>query len=378
MKKLIASLTLAALMVMTLGPALTVAQADPASTSLTRGTGGGSPPIVKAKWEMKKGTQGADDKTTAGAQFNAPGAWDGLMEYTVCAVVTDPNGAPDIYGVYADIYYPEGRAIHAVNPDDDRLSGQEVGVGGCGAFIEENTLLKLTKDAGYGLFCNAIRTNNNNLPVFYDTYTYDEICGPTGELQKEEAFVYCDDKKLIWEDPAGNYKVAVSALDKSGNLSVVRENTFEYLPLTKYEVDFTSVNYGDVMLNTHKKISGDRTFSTANNPTVRNLGNTRLQMRVAQDDMDLGKSSDQWNVKYDARVGNYEGDWSYYNPFKYKSDPKSPASGDYKTLQEILDLSETEEMDFSILITKWPNANTSYTGTIWLTAQFAGFRTCSN
>lgn len=372
MKKLIALLSLVALTVWTFGPALTVAQEDPVSSSLIRGTGGGSAPIVKAKWEMKKGTQGADDKATAGAQFNAPGVWDGIMEYTVCAVVTDPNGASDIYGVYADISYPEGIAIHAQDPDNDRLSGQDIGVGGCGAFIEENTLVKLGKDAGYQLFCEAIRNNNNNLPVIYTPYTYDEICGPTGELQKEEAFVYCDDKDLIWEDPAGNYKVVVTALDKSGNSSTARENTFEYLALTKYEVDFTSVNYGDVMLNTHKKISGDRVFSTANNPTVRNLGNTRLKMKVAQDDMGLGKSSDVWNVKYDARVGNYEPDWSIYSPFG----PKGTSPGAYTTLQEILDLSETEEMDFSILITKWPDINTSYTGTIWLSATQASFRTC--
>ena len=372
MKKLIALLTLTALTVMTFGPVLTLAT-DGINTSLIKGSGGGQPPIVKAKWEMKKGTQGADDKPTAYAQFNAPGVWDGIMEYTVCAIVTDPNGASDIYGVYADILYPGGIAIHAVNPLDDRLP-QDVGVGGCGAFIEENTLVKLSKDAGYQLFCEDIKNNNNNLPAIYSPYSYSDICGPTGELQKEEAYVYCDDKDLIWEDPAGSYKVVVTALDKSGNLSVARENTFEYLALTKYEVDFTSVAYGDVMLNTHKKISGDRNFILGDgNPTVRNLGNTRLNMKVAQDDMGLGQSSGVWNVKYDARVGNYAGDWSDYWPFKFKSGPEAPV---YKTLQEILDLSETEEMDFSILITKWPDTNTSYTGTIWLSAALASFRTC--
>lgn len=370
MKKMIAFSLMAAMVVALGGPGVIVA--GDVDTSLDRGTGGGQAPIVKVKWEMKKDTQGQDDSTKAGAQFNAPGQWESTMDYTVCAIVTDPNGASDIYGVYADIYYPEDKAIHAQDPENDR-EDQEYGVGGCGAFIEENTLIPLEKDAGYQLFCEDIRNNNNNLPVFADNYDYDEICGATGELQKEEAYVYCDDKSLIWEDPAGLYKVDVNALDKSGNSSAVLENYFEYLPLTKFAVDFSSVDYGEVLLNTHKKISGDRNFGTADRPTVRNLGNTRLRMKVAQDDMGLGKSSDKWNVRYDARVGNYEGDWTYYYPFG----PKGTTPGTYKTLKgEILDLSETEEMDFSVLITKWPDANCEYTGDMWLSAKQEAFRQC--
>lgn len=376
MKKLIALCLMASMAVALGGPGIIVAGNGDVDTSLERGSGGGQAPIVKVKWEMKQGTQGQDDSTKAGAQFNAPGVWESTMNYTVCAIVTDPNGASDIYGVYADIYYPDGKAIHAVDPDDDRTD-QEYGVGGCGGFIEENTLIKLDKDEGYQLFCEDIRNGNNNLPVFNPNYNYDEICGAEGELQKETAYVYCDDKSLIWEDPAGNYKVKVNALDKSGNSSDVLENYFEYLPLTKFEVDFASVNYGQVLLNTHKKISGDRNFSVGDGkPTVRNLGNTRLMMKVAQDDMGLGKSSDKWNVRYDARVGNYEGDWRNYYPFKFKSDPGNPSSGQYKALQEILDLSETEEMDFSVLITKWPDANCNYTGAMWLSAKKEGFRQC--
>jgi len=167
-------------------------------------------------------------------------------------------------------------------------------------------------------------------------------------------------------------------LDQAGNSSDVLTNNFTYQSLTAFEKDFTSVNYGQVLLDTHKKIAGDTVFDVAGSslyPTVRNLGNTRLNMNVAQDDMGLGMSSGSWNVRYDARVGNDEADWSYYDPFKYKGVAGEPTT--WKKLnEEVLDLSETEEMDFSILIKKWPNAEQTYSGEMWLKATYANFTVC--
>ena len=376
MKKIIALLTLIALTVMTLGPVLGVAQEESVTTGLERGTGTGSPPIVKVKWEMKTGTLGLDDDlVTAGAQFTPPGIWGDTLNYTVCAIVTDPNGAADIYGVYADIYYPINVAYSEdpSNPDQHPSYLPEQGIGACGAFIEENTLLPLSKTDGYNLFCDSIRTNNENLPVFFSPYTYDEICAVDGELMKEEAYVYCDDKILKWEDPAGDYRVVVNALDKSGNSSAARENWFTYLPFTGFEKDFSFVDYGQVLLNTHKKISGDLTWDNGI-ASIRNLGNTRVWMNIAQDDMGLGQTSGEWNVEYDARVGNNEADWKIYDPFGFK--PATPVSEDYSQLEDILELSEIEEMDFSILVTKWPDTSTSYSGTMWLNATEAPLRIC--
>lgn len=376
MKKIIALTTIFALSFAVVVPTLAVS----VNTGLDRGAGGGTAPIIKAKWEMKTGTQGVDDSTNAGAQFLAPGVWDSSMYYTVCAVATDPNGAADIDGVYADIYYPSGKAIHDKVPSTDfhrdTAGGtNDKGVGGCSAFIEENTLIKMSKADGYNLFCNSIKNSNSNLPTFASPYTYSEICNPDGELMKEEAFVYCDTKTLKWEDPAGSYKVEVFAQDKAGNNSTKLVNNYEYLPLTSFAKDFTGVSYGQVLLGIDKKISGDLNFEVSGvsaNPTIRNLGNTRLYMKVAQDDMGLGQSSGVWNVQYDARVGNHEADWTIYSPFGYKG--TSP--GTYTQLEDILDLSETEEMDFSILVKKWPDTLTNYSGNMWLDAAYAPFRIC--
>ncbi len=403
MKKLIALCMIAALAVITLGPALTVATTVDTSgsgvtTGLTRSVGGGASPIIKAKWEMYgpyATATGQDALPTAGAQFAPTGEWGsrdigdttGEMDFSICAIVTDPDGMADIDGVYTDWYYPGTVAFHpAPSGSPDHINGGRVGdpdfgINGCAAPVEdENQLTKLDKMDGYDLFCGDIRNNNNNLPTFFGlngephqliNYSYDEICGETGELMKDTAYVYCADKSLEWEDPAGDYKVEILALDAAGLFSHSGEtnlnyNHFEYLPLTGFEVDFESVEYGSVKLNTHKRISGDKTFIEGDGlPSVRNIGNTRLYMWVEQDDMGLGTTDGQWNIQYDARVGNNEADWKNYWP-------------DTNTwLEDILDLSEVEEMDFSILITKFPFQQSGYTGYMDLGATAAQFRACT-
>ena len=395
MKKLIVLSLVISLTAWVLAPALTMA----ITTGLTRSTGGGANPIIKAKWEMNgpyanASSWGTDDSPAPGAQFMPTGIWGdrttdpdaGEKKFSICTIVTDPDGMPDLDRVFADWYYPSDRAFHPVpagepdeinggpaqgntNPNDDVSPDYDYGVNGCSLPVEdENELFPLSKLDGYNLFCDAIRNRNYNLPTFYPGYDYDEICGAEGELMKETAVVYCVDKVLEWEDPAGLYKVEVLAQDDAGLYSyetAPNTNNFEYLPLTGYEVDFNNVNYGSVKLNTHKVVSGDLTFSSGDGkPSVRNVGNTRLYMAVKQDDMGLGTTDGNWNVEYDARVGNNSADWRYYDP------------DETQWLEDILDLSEVEEMDFSILVKKFPSLNGDWSGDMWLDSQPAEFRQC--
>lgn len=145
-------------------------------TSLTRESAGGANPIVKAKWEMNVVKDangkylGTDDATTAGSQFIPSGVYQTNKRIAVCAVVTDPDGVADIDSVYADTFCPEGVFL-GPNHTADRQ--------GCGQMMSEFALSKLNKADGIALFCNKVRTGNNNLPVFNTTpiqYTYDEIC----------------------------------------------------------------------------------------------------------------------------------------------------------------------------------------------------------
>ena len=338
-----------------------------ADTSLVRDTSGGATPIVKAKWEMNgpswSGTAfigtGTDDTTAVGAQFLPSGQYQVNKDISLCAVVTDPDGLADIDAVYADVFYPDVALGDSHIPLNDQ-SGL-----GCEELMQEDTLKRLSMDDGIELFCNKVRNNNNNLPTFNTNYNYDEICNPeTGELVKMTAAVYCGDKTISYEDPSGEYKVLAVAQDKNG-LQGTLENHFNYLPVVAFDKDFTAVNYGNVKLNTHKIISGDIDFSTSDKPTVRNVGNTRISIKVMQDDMGLGMTDGIYNVRYDGRVGS---DAGFVNYVPYQT----------RILPLALDLSEMNEMDFSIDISKFPpiDPGPGYTGTMTLSAQSAPHLPC--
>ena len=323
------------------------------ATGLTRDTSGGAAPIVKAKWEANADRY-TDASTAAGAQLMPSGMYQVNKTIAMCAVVTDPDGLSDVLNVYADVFYPENIALgdsHVALPDQSGL--------GCGAFMQEDSLIRLDKQEGIDLFCGDVRTYNNNLPTFNTGgYDYDEICAADGELLKDTAAVYCGTKDISYEDPSGMYKVWAVGQDHNG-LQGILENHFEYLPLTAFEADFTSVDYGNVRLNTHKIISGDLTWDALDTgkASVRNVGNTRLAMTVSQDDMGFGKTDGLWNVEYDARVGSL----SVYSVY----DPEVTV-----TLDDELDLSELDEMDFSIDVSKFPpeHTNANYVGTMTLGA----------
>jgi hypothetical protein len=345
------------------------------TTGLTQVQSGGVAPIVKAKWEMNsdKDANGkyleGDDSSAAGAQFYPTGVKDQNRTITICAIVTDDDGIGDISGVYADVYYPTdpnqldntgAQMPIDLGPSHVALPNQSGA--GCGLFMQEDELFPLSKEDGIELFCNKIRNRNNDLPTFQSPYTYDEICATDGELMKETAKVYCAEKDLSYEDPSGHYKVTAMAQD-ANSLNGTLDNSFEYLPLTAFETDFSSVNYGNVKLNTEKIVNGDLTWGNGI-ASVRNVGNTRMNLAVWQNDMGLGKTSGLWNVMYDARVGSVVPHQDYYPEVR-------------TILDDALDLSEMDEVDFSILVNKFPvGGSTTWTGTMVLEAVEAAHLVC--
>lgn len=372
MKKTIYTLSIVTMLTLALSPVVVVA--DTIDTGFTRSEGGSIAPIIKAKWEMNVTDESFDniestsplddDLMSAYPQFMPPGVWGDYKEIYVCAIATDPEGVSDISAVYADIFFPENIALGPCHEDE----------GGCGLqHGYEIQLVEVGFDDAYELFCENIRSNHPTLVGFNTGYDYDEICGEEGELMKQTAKVYCKHTSLKWEDPAGLYNVQAHAVDKAGTDSEAFFNTFEYLPLTDFEVDFTNVNYGEVRQNIHKIISGNKTFNVQDNkPTVRNTGNTRLNMTIWQDDMGLGKTvngGEWWNVEWDARVSSYA-EFAVYEPYE-----------EGVVLDNTLDLSCTEEMDFSILVSKFPlNTGTpegGYTGEMILGAVYTDFLDCN-
>jgi len=307
---------------------LPVAAAD-VSTSVVLAKGGGAPPLVMAKWETEPGApsleSGDPTHQTLGSQFLPDAVFNGKKYINYYAVVKDEENNGNVLGAYADVYHPDGSKKYQVH--FVQMSKAE-GIAAWNA----------AKDIG--IITTPCSCTENSVKTIDTTG-----CGdPLFELNKGTASVWVGVEYIHYCQPDGNYVVKTFAVDKDQNPSNYLYNTFYYMPVTAAEYDFTGVNYGQVSMGPDllpKWVAGDTNFLDDDGfPTVRNVGNTRANIIINQDDMGFGKNSaGVWNVRFDARLG-HTGDEPLYDP-----------DADH-LLGDVLERSHTEEMDFSIHVIK--------------------------
>jgi len=322
---------------------------------------GSTIPRVLASWAMNTVKNeagqylGTDDSADTGAEFLPSGQYQVAKSVALCALVSD--GTAPTKSVEASLYYPDNIAMSTTTPPV-----------GCGQKVGESfSPTALDQAAGLELFCSQLKNNNNNLVTFDTGLSYDSLCGPDSLLHRSKAKVYCQEKDLAYRDPSGSYSLKISATDALGATSPLLENNFKYLELTAFAVDFDAINYGPVQLNTPKIIKGDDTWDLpiSNNPaTVSNVGNTRLRLIVRQNDFGLGGSTGHWNVGYSARIGETSAFVDY--------SPETPTP-----LAKVLDLAETNNLDFGIQVFHFPiDTSDDYAGQMTLSAEKVDHLTC--
>jgi hypothetical protein len=151
-------------------------------------------------------------------------------------------------------------------------------------------------------------------------------------------------------------------------MSNILNYNFSYLELTAFEADFESLNYGNAALNQRKEVLGDLSWEAIkglNKATIRNVGNTRMQMAAVQNDMGLGKTDGVWNIRYGTKVGKSSA-WSNYWP------------EESTMLEGIFGLAAMDQIDFAIEVLKFPTDQASdYTGKMTLSAHKAEDLMCA-
>lgn len=317
-------------------------------------------PRILAYWSMAADKNennlylGSDDDPAAGAQFLPSGQFEINKNIAVCAVVINGSGLDNLATVTAAINYPVNIAL----PTADSCGNSP---------REQLTLGALSSGQTEALLCQELKNNNNNLPIFGHGVNFDTLCAPGGKFAAGTAAVYCGETKLAYGDPAGDYQLKISALDNENRESPVLISDFKYLELTAYAVDFDNVSYGRVQPHTPKIIAGDLEWQTPFGPnpaTVRNVGNTRIRLIVRQNDFGLGKTWDNWNVAYSARVGAASEFVAY-------------APDEATTLASVMELAETNSLDFGIEVFEFPSVMGNYAGQMTLTADKVEYLTCS-
>jgi hypothetical protein len=214
-----------------------------------------------------------------------------------------------------------------------------------------------------------IKAYEANLVTIAAGFDYDDIIY---ELEKCTAKIYMAVGELEYHQPCGNYRVVARAQDQHSNQAVPLENCMTYVCMQAMRIDFTSISYGDVMLSNEKWITGDLVFETPGptppvKPTVHNIGNMPLKVKIKQDDMGfgflgtspttyqgstpptygIGKQS-TWNVVFDARIGSNPADEMYFDPCCVKSGNLTACTAVVVTLPTVLMPCTPQEMDFSI------------------------------
>lgn len=317
MNKILASLVAFVMVATMFAPAVSASVVD---TSVTISTGSGNIPVVKVKWEQDTTwylEDGDPLHLEDGAQFNPSCLFKVNKTVRYYAVVSDVEDSGDLAQVWADVYHP--------------VASWEAG-----SFKYEIPFARIDNKAyAIGLLTTA---TGYNLTEYNTAYNLSEV---VNEINKGTAKLWWGQAELDYEQPGGDYKVSVVGLDVQNNPSPPLNNTFNYVPTTCFAIDNDQVDYGSVNIGTHKPISGDTTFSINDGyMTVRNLGNTDMQLKVIQDDMGFNKDvTGMWNVEYDARIGHTVTE-VYYDPYVLTLVPG------------VLYHSTDDELDLSILVKK--------------------------
>jgi hypothetical protein len=268
-KRVLAALVALVLVLATAAPVL----ADDPGGGVIIGPGGGNLPVVKCLWETPDGHE------PDGTQVDPPLYYGGIEPVTLYVVVTDVEDHGDVAQVVADVFHPQGL------PEDGSLKYGNL------------RLTQLAWSAGMAAFAAA---DSSSLVAYSGQYDYTEVLD---ELEQGEAMVWSVSFNMDYCQPAGIYTVTAVAVDHHGNTSLPFSNTFEYVAVCGIELDFSAVNYPNVMIGSSVDVSGDTTWG-GDRPTVRNIGNTDVKITVWQDDMGFGT---YWNgsykVEFDARMG---------------------------------------------------------------------------
>jgi hypothetical protein len=235
----------------------------------------GTPPSIDYQWALSVNETDdtifpGDDGTITDMKTQVmPIAGSGMIEsekhFKKYVVVSDPNGIDDIAVVYEQLRNTTGVAM-----------GTEV--------------LATDITADVPQWTEAInRAYANNLIFEADRNDMlDRLRAVKAGLK-----IYVVDNSLTNHDEPGDYQVYFKVVDKGSGFEENSDTAnsigllyVEYMSLKAFETDFTTIDYGPVLVNSRKVIAGDEDWTTADRPTIKNQGNIEVCMQVSATDLE--------------------------------------------------------------------------------------------
>lgn len=162
---------------------------------------------------------------------------------------------------------------------------------------------------------------------------------------------------------AGNYTVEISAASGSGQPAATANASadFEWLSLAAFELDSSSIKL-NAQPGNRTAIEGDSDFSTRDKPTVRNIGNTVINLAFASQGF-TGTENDTLNAKISS--ANIKASLELIPTFN--STLAKTLSNSSRTIEAELQPGEARALSFSVYAPKTSKLG-DYTGNITIAA----------
>jgi hypothetical protein len=326
-----------------------------------------------------------DDPSKPYLQVNPLPTWQGSKSMAYVLVAKDPDGIGDLVPdplypgaslAFADVIHPDGSPKYQVAYDHIVSCYDNVGQLATWVGYLQTAAAKglVTLPEGTSITDVVNNLTQCSAKIFYGTANIDncQMCGQFTWVSNN-----CPNcTPWTVEDFCTGYKVDAYVFDKSGTESAHMKNYFEFICQAGIDTDFTSLDFETVKLQTKKWIEGDRIFDSPTgpacdvgtgcvSPTFRNIGNMPLVgLDLLQDDMQFSYSgpstAKDWNVRWDARIGEYLQPVVEYDPFQ-----TARVVGN-------VGLCAWDKISFSIYVKKMTLQGT-HTGNITLTAAPIGY-----
>jgi len=277
MKKLLAIAIALVTVIMMAVPVLASVPGDHGTASMNATVGAGSPPYVCAKFETP------DHSTTPGTQILPVAAGDRIVKFYV--VTGHPNGDTGlIVRVDVTVRYPDGTEkfqLTAIKDANGNWSAQD------NSGNPVAVRLVPWSDTGFQIDTDADCTPDTSITTAMTSLDAQSriAYGKDGQgNQYKLSSVLYDLKmgkqimlefvgKMGSHQPAVTYTVEAVSTDNIGSTGEKTINTFDYLSIVALNMDFTTVNFGNIKAGQSNRVLGDTDPLTANRPSVKNEGN---------------------------------------------------------------------------------------------------------
>ena len=314
----------------------------------------GTPPSIDYQWALSVNggsINPGDDGTNGDMKTQVmPIAGSGMDEsekyFKKYVVVSDLNGIDDIDVVYEQLRDPNGVAMGPEVLATDITADNATWTEAINQAYANNLITEVAKDD----MLDRLRSVNAGLKI------------------------YIVENCLTNHDAPGDYQVYFKVFDKGG---AYEENSdqasiglliVEYMSLKAFEIDFTTINYGPVLVNSRKVIAGDEDWNTPDRPTIKNQGNVDINLVVGASSM-WGQDPDTVSKELPADYLGVEFMGEHVNSI-YAVLPSLPGSGlaSPVTLQGVLTPCTATQISFDMWIDPaYGVPANAYAGTIDIT-----------